>query len=309
MKKRLLPLLLLFFFVKINAQQSSRYTQTADEFGLDNPAGLSFEEMRYRGTIVSGYLRNQWWLGDAVAGYPRTQALSWLNNRPERYQFGGAFLADKIGETRSFGLLGRYAHTVAEGLKIGISVGGFSQRVAVERLDQYDAGDPVAQAAGQTRWRMSVSGGAFYHLFDRNRLWNWFAGLSFRQSLLLSALPGGDKPPAETDLLAQGGFGRDSWWTGARLRWSRAYPEALDLYLRKYFDRDRYFVGGIFTTDLQHRTAGVQAGLERPLSTGGERGNHYLTVSLGFSKPLSNYVQGGNLIFDGRVTWAWEQSD
>lgn len=306
MKKYLYLCFALAIGIELVAQQASRLTQSADDFGLDNPAGLSFEEMRYRGTVLSGLIRNQWWIGDAV-GYPRTQALSWLDTRPEHYQYGAAILADKVGETRSFGLMARYAHTLAEGLKIGLSASGNSQRIAVERLDQYDVADPLAAAAGDTRWRLAVSAGAFYHIYQRNRAWNWFAGLAVRHGFALRHFTENAEAPAETDLLAQGGIGRGAFWAGGRLRMSLHLPGALDVYARQYFSDERFFLGGIFTTDSEHQTAGVQAGMERLLSSRGDKGNHFLTLSFSFARPLSHYVEGGSLIFDGRITWSWEQ--
>ena len=298
---------LLFVITTVNAQQSARYGQSADEFGLDNPAGLSFEEMRYKGTVLSGYLRNQWWKGSGT-GFPSTQVLSLLNTRHRRHQYGGAFLADKIGETRNLGLMARYAHTVAKGLKIGVSAAGYSQRIAIENLDEYDAGDELVMAAGEARWRLSAGVGAFYHMFNRNRVWNWFAGASIRHAFLLDQIPGSTESPAETDILAQGGIGRGSWWAGGRLRVSIHQPGALDVYLRKYLtEEERFFLSVIVTSDKRYQTAGMQAGLEWPLSTGGINGNHYLITNIGISKPVSKYIEGNNLIFDVRVAWAWQR--
>lgn len=307
MKKHLCFSFLLCLACQLTAQQSSRFTQSADEFGLDNPAGLTFEEMRYRCATLGGYLRNQWWKG---AGFPRAQAVSWLDARPARYHYGATFVTDKIGETRTLGLQGRYAHTLVEGLKIGILAAGYSQQINVANLDQYDENDPLAAEAGETRWRLAVGAGAFYHLFERKRrTWHWFAGAAFRRSFPLSKLSGGGDPPAETDLFAQGGLGhRDSWLIGGRLRASLYQPAALDVYGRKYFINGNYFVGGIFTSDKKYQTAGVQAGFERELRLGSDGDNHYLAVSLGFSKPLSNYIEGNNLIFDMRATWILEQT-
>lgn len=306
MKKYFYSLLLLLFLVKAAAQQASRITQAAEEFGMDNPAGQSIEEMRYRGTVANIYWRNQWWQFQS-AGHPTTQTLTWLDTRPANSLVGFALAADKIGETRQIGLSGRYAHTVAEGLKIGVSAGMTSHRIFTENLDQYDPGDPVAASAGGTRWRLSVGAGAFYHFVEGERAWKWFAGASFRRVFFLDKLPGDGESPVETDLLAQGGLGRKSWWAGARLRISLEQPGALDAYVRKYFLDNQFFLGGTVTSDRKHHTAGGQAGYEWLLSRGGTSNNHYLAVSLGFSKPLSKYVDGGSLIFDAHAAWAWER--
>jgi len=306
MKKHLYFFLFLSSVYQLAAQQTSNFSQSADEFGLNNPAGLTIEEMRYRSATLSGYLRNQWWKG---VGFPRAQAVSWLDARPVRYHYGAIFLSDKIGETRTFGLQGRYAHTLVEGLKVGISMTGYSQQINVSNLDQYDENDPLAAAVGEARWRLAVGAGAFYHLFERKRrTWHWFAGAAFRRSFSVSKLPGGSEPPAETDLFAQGGLGhRDSWLAGGRLRVSLHQPAALDVYARKYFASGNYFIGGIFTTDQKYQTAGIQAGFERELRSSGDGDSHYLALSLGFSKPLSSYIEGNNLIFDMRATWILEQ--
>lgn len=302
MKKIYFLLFSIFLISPSSAQQASRFTQSADDFGLDNPAGLSFEDMRYHGTTLNANVRNQWWSGE---GYPRTQALSWLDTRRERYHWGGAFIADKIGATTSLGLQGRYAHTVAKGLKIGVSATGMSQSIDLEKHNLFDTGDPVAMAAGDTRWWLGASAGVFYSRFDIDLPWNWFAGAAFRHVLPLNQLPGGGEDPTATDFLAQGGIGWSTWWLGGRLRASLRQPGAFDVYARKYILGYQYFFGGIVTSDAEQFTAGAQLGMERLLSSTANKGDHFLVISLSFSKPMSNYVQGNNLIFDGRVVWIW----
>lgn len=304
MKKIYFLLFSIVFIISLNAQQASRFTQSADDFGLDNPAGLSFEDMRYQGTTLNANVRSQWWSDE---GYPRTQALSWLDTRRERYHWGGAFIADQIGATNSLGLQGRYAHTIAKGVKIGISATGMSQKIDLPAHNIFDTGDPVAAAAGDTRWWLGASAGVFYSRFDATLPWNWFAGVAFRHILPLNQLPGGGEDPTATDFLAQGGIGWSSWWLGGRLRLSLHQPAALDVYARKYLFREKYFLGAIATSDTQYQTAGIQFGMEQPLRLDEEKGNHVLAVSLGFSKPLSSYVQGNTLIFDGRIVWIWER--
>lgn len=311
MKKHLLLLLLLLLFLKANAQQSSIFIQSADDFGSDNPAGLSIEEMRYPGMSASVLARNQWWKFNA-AGYPQTQRVSWLDNTSSRYQVGAAFLADKIGETRQAGISGRYAHIIIEGLKIGVSAGIISQTISFGNLDIYDTDDPVADAASGARWRLLAGAGAFYSGFDPLLSFRWYAGLSFQYASFLQQLPGMSETPSEAELLAQGGVRWGTWWSGGRLRISLEQPSALDFYLRKYLlgeegIENNFFLGGILTADRQYQVAGLQAGYERKLRSGGFWDNHYLVVILGFSKPLSKYIYGGNLIFDAKAAWAWQR--
>ncbi len=288
------------------AQQASRYAQSADEFGTDNPAGLSIEEMRYRGTVVHLLVRNQWW-NFSTPGYPQAQALTWLDNASERHQMGATVLSDKIGETRQTGFSGRYAIRLAKGLKVGVSVGLLSHRVSIENLDQFDEGDPLAATVGNARLRLHSGIGAFYSFYDRNAAWNWFAGLSFRHVNFLDETQGSGKAQAEDDLLAQGGFGRGSVWVSGRLRLSLNQPTALDAYIRNYFLDERFFLGAMASSDASHYAVGAQFGYERLLSSAGQWNNHFLTLSAGLSKPLSKYVQGGSLIFDFKGTWSWQR--
>ena len=287
------------------AQQSSQFTHSADFFSLDNPAGLSIEEMRYKGTVVNLLVRNQWWDFN-TSGYPQTQILTWLNNYPENHLIGAAVVVDKIGETRQTGLSGRYAHRLANGLKLGVSAGMVRQRIFTGKLDQFDPNDPLAATAGDPRWRLMTGAGMFYSNYRHNAAWNWFAGLSFRRVIFMNKTEGSDTPPM-TDVLAQGGIGQGTLWAGGRLRLSFNQPSALDVYVRNYFLNDRIFLGGMATSDADHHTLGIQAGYQHLLASAGQWNNHYLTISTGFSKPLSKYVQGGNLIFDFRATWSWQR--
>jgi hypothetical protein len=302
-------LFLIPLFSSVNAQQSSKITQAAEEFGIDNPAGISIEEIRYRGATVSAHLRNQWWRLN-TPGFPQSQTLTWLDNTSESHQIGAVLLADKIGETRQTGAMGRYAHTLGSGLKIGVSAGISSHRIFTENLDRYDEDDPLTTSAGDARWRYSAGAGLFYARYEAVLTFKWFAGLSFRQTAFLSALPDNSTPPAERDLLAQGGIGWASWWATGRLRISSHGPGALDLYLRKYLadgKQNNFFLGGIASSDGNYQTAGGQIGFERLIKKGGLWDNHYLAICLGISKPLSKYIQSGNLVFDARMTWSWQR--
>lgn len=309
MKYYLYPFILLLPCFALPAQQSTIINQAADEFGYANSAGLSMEEMRFRGTLVNVFVRNQWWSAN-TPGSPRTQMVSWLDNTSQRHQYGAYFISDKIGETYQAGITGRYAHTIAEGLRVGITGGMTSNRIFVENLDQYDEGDPLAARAGESRWKLISGAGIFYTSYRPNTAFNWFAGLSFNYRTFLSSWPESEAV-SETDLLAQGGVGWNSWWAGGRIRASNELPSALDLYLRKYvFEKGKvnnYFAGGLFTSDGNLQTAGVQLGYERQLRSGGLWNNHYLIVSFSFSRSFSKYSFGDQLIFDAKATWAWER--
>lgn len=303
MKKHLYNILILFVFTPLIAQQSSQFTQSADQFGLDNPAGLSIEEMRIQGTTVNLYFRNQWWNFE-TSGYPQNQTITWLYNGADYGHFGAAIVSDKIGETQQFGIKGRYAHRLSENLKLGLSAGMFSKRIFIQNLDRYDNDDELIATAGDTKWRLSVTAGLFYHTPTDQTL-NWFAGVAFRRSLYLSDFSNLDTSPNETDLLAQGGIGLRGWWVGSRLRWSLKLPSALDLYARYYFpqeDDGPFMVGAIVTSDAKRYVGGAQIGYELKL----RNSDNYFTFNLGFSKPLFSYIYGDQLIFDGRVTWAME---
>ncbi|MEK7253521.1 MAG: type IX secretion system membrane protein PorP/SprF, partial [Bacteroidota bacterium] len=308
MKQSLYLLILVFSFSQTQAQQTSRIAQAAEEFGSDNPAALSIEEILYRGANLSLRLRNQWW-DFQTTGYPQTQSIAWLDNRAANSHYGATLIADKIGETRQYGLAARYARTLADGLKLGGSAGIFSQRIYGENLDVFDPNDPLLQVVGETRWRMSVSAGVFYSSSGYNQAWKWFAGAALRRAFFTGRLPGATKSSAETDLLAQGGLGKKGWWIASRLRLSLEQPSAFDLYVRKYVPGERFYLGAIATTDQKRQTAGIQAGGIFQLKKAGGKNDHFLTVNLGFSKPLSKYVYGSQLIFDAHVAWTWQKEE
>lgn len=303
MKKTVLLAIALLSFWWCEAQQTGLFGQAAESFGLYNPAGLAFEEMRHDGTIFNLHSRNQWW-NQNLPGQPKTQTLTWLENQ-QKQLFGIRLNTDQIGETNRVGVAGRYAHAAGEGLKIGVGAGIYSNNTNVEKLYIYDLDDEVAMQAGETRLQLEASAGLFYHFFDPNRAWQWFAGASFRRLFFITPLAGSEGSTPETDLQLQGGISREKWLIAGQARISFQQPSAADFYLRRYFAGETVFLGLLATSDLRHHTAGVQAGYEWPLKSGGKQNNHYLNFSLGMSKPLSQYIDGNNLIVDFRVVWLW----
>lgn len=303
MKKSLPLAIALFSFLWCEAQQSGPYGQAAESFGLYNPAGLAFEEMRHSGTIFNLHLRDQWW-NQNFPGRPKTQTLTWLENQ-DKQLFGARLNTDQIGETGRVGVTGRYARAVGKGFKLGVGAGLHSNKTNVQKLFIYDLDDEVAMQAGESRFQMEAGAGLFYHFFDPNKAWQWFAGASFRRLFFLTPLAGGEGSAPETDLLFHGGISQEKWLIAGQARISFQQPSAADFYLRRYFAGETVFLGLLATSDLRHHTAGIQAGYEWPLKSGGEQNNHYLNFSLGMSKPLSQYIEGDNLIVDFRVVWIW----
>ncbi len=310
---RILIYILLYLTIGQNllAQQSSIYNQAADEFGFDNPAGLSMEGIRFEGLQGSVTYRSQWMKLD-VSGLPRTFLLNLLDNGSCNSLYGLFVGSDKIGETTQTSVLARYAHNLDEGLRIGVSAGWVSDRIAVEELNQYDPGDPVAMQAGNSRSKLAASAGIFY----RSRIttgspFSWFGGLSFRYATFLSDWQGSSAPPEE-DLLLQGGIRWNKLWIGARIRNSFDLPDALDAYARVYTDKlgskNNFFIGAIFTSDETQSTVGGQAGYESNILPGGRYGGHFLIVSTSFSKPMTQYVYGNHLIFDFKLTYTWQRA-
>ena len=305
--QKFICLLFTLFTIQLNAQQTSPFIQAAEHLGLINPAGLSLEEMQVQGTIVNINIRNQWW-NTQVEGKPTTQVLSWLQKENELNHFGVTFISDQIGETKDFSLNTKYAHALGKRLKIGVSIGGIFHRINISQLDQFDENDPLA-AAGENRWKLNTNVGIFYHYFEDNRAWSWFAGTSFQRTFFISTLSQGGQSQLETNILTHGGMGwnKTIWLTG-RFRYSINLPPAIDLYFRNYFTKG-LFAGLVATSNINHHTIGAQVGYEWPLEIAAFTNTHWLVTSLGFSKPLSQYINGSNIIFDAKVSWIWDKQN
>lgn len=160
MKKLLLTLLSLQFFVAANAQQDAQFSQNRFINTALNPGAVGI-----RGMDCFGLIARQQWIG--YEGRPNTGLLSYEKALPNyNMGVGGVLVFDQIGFEQNvfFKVNGAYHITLGNGkLGLGLDLGLISKSITGTFVYANGADPSLANLSGSSSLNFDLGAGAFYY--------------------------------------------------------------------------------------------------------------------------------------------------
>ncbi|MGZ4054026.1 MAG: PorP/SprF family type IX secretion system membrane protein, partial [Bacteroidia bacterium] len=248
MKNKLIIFILLFGFVKLNAQQLPQYSNYMINDFVMNPAIAGTNDY-YEGKSNNRYQ----WLG--ITDAPRTYILS-VNgpSKDLKMGMGGILFTDIVGPTRRTGFYLSYAYhlQVAEKVKVSLGLSGGLLQFMVDgsKITLRDPADMVISNGLQSVLIPDFGAGIYAYSTDHK----WYAGVSVPQ-ILQNRLKFFDNTTTSlsklaTHYYASAGYkfsiGEDfKIEPSTCLKYVKPAPFQFDLGIRAIY-KDKFWIGGAF---------------------------------------------------------------